>query len=89
MEASVHGTNVRELFALHDAGLSNLEALRAATLTAAELLGLQDKVGSLEPGRYADLIAVSGDPLADLRTLERVSFVMKAGVVVKRDGEPR
>jgi len=88
VEASIHGTNVRELLTLHDAGLSNLEALRAATLTAAELMGLQDKIGSLEPGRYADLIAVSGDPLADLKTLERVSFVMKAGVVIKRDGEP-
>jgi imidazolonepropionase-like amidohydrolase len=73
---------------LHEAGLSNLEAIRAATLTAAELLGLQDKIGSLESGKYADMIAVSEDPLSDIRALERVFFVMKAGAVVKHEGVP-
>lgn len=84
-EAALHGTNARELIALHEAGLTSLEALRAATLTAAELLRMQDKIGSLEPGKLADMIAVAGDPLADVRALERVVFVMKDGVVVKRE----
>ncbi|HVR97399.1 MAG TPA: amidohydrolase family protein [Thermoanaerobaculia bacterium] len=85
-ERSIHGTNAREIAALHDAGLSNMEALRAATLTAAELLKMQDRIGSLEPGKYADMMAVPGDPLSDIQALERVVFVMKGGVVVKREG---
>lgn len=85
-DEALQGTNARELVALHEAGLSNLEAVRAATLTAAELLGLQDEIGTLEQGKRADLIAVSGDPLADIKAVERVLFVMKAGVVVKQEG---
>ena len=81
-EESRHGTNARELVALREAGLSNLEALRAATLTAAELLGLQKDIGSLEAGKSADIIAVAEDPLSDVGALERVFFVMKAGAVV-------
>lgn len=87
-ETAIHGTNTREIAALHEAGLSTLEAIRAATLTAAELMGLQDEIGVLEPEMYADLIAVSGDPLADLESLERVFFVMKAGIVVKQESVP-
>lgn len=68
-----------------DAGMSPLEAIRAATVNASELLGWQDRVGSLEPGKYADLIAVSGDPLKDITELERVHFVMKGGIAVKND----
>ena len=85
-EGDLHGTNAREIVALHEAGLSTLEAIRAATLTAAELLGLQDEIGSLEPGKHADVIAVAGDPLTNIHVLERVVFVMKGGAVVKRDG---
>jgi imidazolonepropionase-like amidohydrolase len=84
-EIAQQGTNARELLALHNAGLTNLEAIRAATLSAADLLGWADKVGALEAGKYADLIAVTGDPLSDLKTLEHVFFVMKGGVVVKRE----
>src|SRR5436305_5117691 len=68
-----------------DAGLKPIDVLRAATMNAADLLGWQDRVGTLEPGRYADLIAVPGDPLADVFQLEKVEFVMKGGLVVRDD----
>jgi len=63
--------------------LTPMEAIQAATATAAELLGWQDRVGAIETGKYADLIAVDGDPLADISVLKQVKFVMKGGVVVK------
>jgi imidazolonepropionase-like amidohydrolase len=66
-------------------GLPPIEAIRAATANAADLMGWQDKVGSIQVGNYADVIAVSGDPVADVTELERVRFVMKGGVVVKND----
>ncbi len=81
--AAVHGTNAREIVALHASGLSNLEAIRAATTNAAELMGWRDRVGAIEAGKLADVIAVSGDPLADIGQLERVVFVMKGGEVVR------
>lgn len=77
-----HGDNARQLAFMVKFGMTRAAAIRAATSDAAELLGRKD-VGVLAPGRYADVIAVSGDPLADVRTLEHVSFVMKGGVVVK------
>jgi imidazolonepropionase-like amidohydrolase len=77
------GRNAWEVVALHRAGLPPIEAIRSATSRAAELLGLQEHVGTLEPGRYADLIALSGDPLADVTELQRVRFVMKGGRVVR------
>jgi imidazolonepropionase-like amidohydrolase len=70
---------------LHDAGMPPLDILRAVTTSAAEMLGRQDRVGAIEAGRFADLIAVSGDPVADITELERVRFVMKNGDVVKND----
>jgi imidazolonepropionase-like amidohydrolase len=66
-----------------ESGMSPLEAIRTTTLNAAELLGWQDRVGALDAGKFADLIAVSGDPLKDISELERVQFVMKGGIVVK------
>jgi imidazolonepropionase-like amidohydrolase len=60
-----------------------IEALRAATMNAAELMGWEDKVGALETAHYADVIAVDGDPLADITQLQHVQWVMKGGVVVK------
>ncbi|OUJ73394.1 amidohydrolase family protein [Hymenobacter crusticola] len=66
-------------------GMSPLEIIRAATLNAAELLGVQDRLGTLEPTKYADLIAVEGDPLTNITALEQVRFVMKGGQVVKND----
>jgi imidazolonepropionase-like amidohydrolase len=60
-----------------------LEVIRAATVNAAELMGWKEKVGAIEAGRYADLIAVDGDPLSDITVLQHVKFVMKGGGVVK------
>jgi imidazolonepropionase-like amidohydrolase len=71
--------------ALRDAGMPPLDILRAATVRAAEMLGWQDRVGVVEPGRFADLIAVAGDPVADITELERVRFVMKGGQVVRNE----
>jgi imidazolonepropionase-like amidohydrolase len=70
---------------LHEAGMSSLDVIRAITTNAAEMLGWQDRVGSIEPGKFADLVAVVGDPIADITELERVRFVMKDGQVVRND----
>ncbi len=83
--AEAHGKNSHEIIAMTKLGLSPLEAIRAATTNAAELMGWQAKVGSIEPGKYADIIAVSGDPVADIGELEHVKFVMKGGAVVKNE----
>jgi imidazolonepropionase-like amidohydrolase len=66
-------------------GMTPLQAIRTATVNAAELLQWSDRIGSIEPGKYADLIAVSGDPLKDITVLDNVKFVMKGGVVFKND----
>lgn len=84
---SEHGANAREIVALRDAGYTSLEAIRAATMGGAELLGWQDRVGALERGKFADLIAVPGNPLSDIGRLEHVRFVMKGGVVVKDESK--
>jgi imidazolonepropionase-like amidohydrolase len=65
--------------------MTPLQAIRSATTTAAELLGWSDKMGAVEPGKWADLVAVSGDPVKDIKELERVKFVMKSGVVFRND----
>jgi imidazolonepropionase-like amidohydrolase len=80
-----HGLNAREFAVMVQLGLSQLQAIQAATVNAADLLGWTGKVGSLEPGAWADIIAVDGDPLKDVTTLERVKFVMKGGEVVKNE----
>jgi len=72
--------------ALHDdAGMPPLDVIRAVTTNAAEMLGWQDRVGGIESGKFADLVAVAGDPIADISELERVRFVMKNGQVVRND----
>ncbi len=76
----------REFVALVRGGMKPVEALQAATVNAAELLGLSDQIGSVEAGKYADVIAVNGDPLADIKNVENVIFVMKGGEVIK--GKP-
>jgi imidazolonepropionase-like amidohydrolase len=77
------GRNADELIALTKRGMSSLEVLRAATVNAAELMGWQENIGAVEVGKYADLIAVEGDPLTDMAALQQVKFVMKGGTIVK------
>ncbi|MYN44553.1 amidohydrolase family protein [Pseudoduganella sp. FT93W] len=78
-----HGLNGREFAVLVKLGMTPLQAIRTATVNASELLGWTDRVGSIEAGKFADIIAVDGDPLKDVSTLERVQWVMKGGAVVK------
>jgi imidazolonepropionase-like amidohydrolase len=80
-----HGLNAHEFAVMVKLGLTPLQAIQAATENAADLLGWPGKVGSLEPGAWADIVAVDSDPLKDVTTLERVKFVMKGGEVVKND----
>ncbi len=81
---SPHGDNAREFALMVEGGMPPMEAIRSATRVGAELLGIEDEVGTLEAGKLADLVAVAGDPLADVSALESVAFVMKEGVVYKR-----
>ncbi|HVI10946.1 MAG TPA: amidohydrolase family protein [Candidatus Binatia bacterium] len=81
--AEEHGKNADEIVAMASLGMTPVEAIRAATVNAADLMGWQDRVGSIDPNKYADLIAVDGDPLADVTVLQNVKFVMKGGAVVK------
>ena len=80
-----HGLNAHEFAVMVRLGLTPLQAIQAATVNAADLLGWSGKVGTLEPGAWADIVAVDGDPLKDVTTLERVKFVMKGGEVVKNE----
>jgi imidazolonepropionase-like amidohydrolase len=78
-----HGDNARQFFYMVKYGMTTMQAIQAATINGADLLGWKDRIGSVTPGKYADLIAVGGDPLADPAELTRVKFVMKGGAVVK------
>jgi imidazolonepropionase-like amidohydrolase len=81
-----HGTQALELeWFVKRAGMSPARAIQAATSVNAAVLGWQDRVGSIEKGKYADLIAVAGDPLADITELQRVKFVMKGGKIIRYD----
>ena len=80
-----HGWNAKQFRHMVKWGLTPMQAIQSATTSAADLIGWKDKVGQLSPGYYADLVAVSGDPLADITILEKISFVMKGGEIVKND----
>ncbi len=80
-----HGTNAREFVLMVEwGGMSNMDAIKAGTLNAATLLGWEKNLGSLAPGKWADIVAVSGDPLKDIHATEKVVFVMKNGVIYKQ-----
>src|SRR5437867_1309401 len=79
-----HGTQAREFVLMVKYGITPLAALQADLLNGAKLLGWQDQIGALKPGYWADVIAVPGDPLKDISALERVSFVMKGGVIYRK-----
>jgi imidazolonepropionase-like amidohydrolase len=81
---SKHGRNADEFEAMVKYGMPPMEAIKAATVNAADLLGLSAEIGTLEPGKRADIIAVHGDPLADVTVLKQVQFVMKDGRVIKQ-----
>ena len=81
----VHGTQALEFEALVRRGMSAARAIQSGTMINAEAMGWQDRIGSIERGKYADLVAVSGDPLADITELQRVKFVMKGGRIVRND----
>ena len=80
-----HGTQNKEFEYMVKFGMPPVQAIRAATIDAAQLMGWQDRVGSIEVGKYADLVAVQGDPTADITQLEQVKFVMKGGHVFKNE----
>jgi imidazolonepropionase-like amidohydrolase len=80
-----HGLNAHELAVYVRLGMTPLQAIQSATINDADLLGWSDKIGTIEPGKWADIIAVDGDPLQDVTTLQHVKFVMKGGDVVKNE----
>lgn len=84
-----HGLNAHEFEVYTRLGLTPLQSIQTGTVNAADLLGWSDRVGSLEPGKFADIVAVEGDPLKDITLLQRPSFVMKGGVVYKNTSSGR
>ena len=80
-----HGFNARQFAFMVKYGMTPMQAIQSATTNAADLLGKSDLLGSLKPGKYADVVAVSGDPLEDIRVLENVKFVMKEGKIYKQE----
>jgi len=82
------GDHAREFILLTKATMPPVDALFAATRNAAELIGASDRIGSIQPGRYADIVAVAGDPMRDVSEFEKVQFVMKDGIVFKQNGAP-
>lgn len=80
-----HGTNARQFAKMVEFGMTPIAAIQAATKNNADLFGMTDSIGSITPGKFADIIAVSGDPLSDISTLEKVEFVMKGGTVWKKE----
>ena len=80
---SAHGENAQEFIYMVQAGMSEMEAIKSATSIASELIGMSDLMGSIQSGKLADIIAVSGNPLEDISTLKKVEVVIKEGVIYK------
>jgi imidazolonepropionase-like amidohydrolase len=80
-----HGRNAEEFHQMVDLGMKPMDALKAGTASDAELLGLADKIGTLEPSKLADIVAVPGNPAENIRQTEHVLFVMKEGVIYRND----
>jgi len=81
-----HGTQALEIEALvKRAGLTPVKAIQSGTMINAKAMGWQQQIGSIEKGKFADLIAVSGDPIADITELQRVKFVMRGGKIIRND----
>jgi imidazolonepropionase-like amidohydrolase len=83
-----HGMNAKQFAYMVKFGMTPMQAVQAATVVAADLMGWRERVGTLEPGAFADLIAIEGDPLDDVELLAEIPFVMKGGRVVKDAGFP-
>lgn len=84
-----HGTSVREFYLMTDYGMKPIEALRCATIRGAELLRMGEQIGTLAPGKFADVIAVEGNPLEEIKAMGRVAFVMKGGKVYKSPAQAK
>jgi len=80
-----HGLNARQFGTYVKLGMTPVQAIQSATVSAADLMGWSDKVGTIEAGKFADIIAVDGDPTKDVTTLEHVKLVIKGGVVYKNE----
>jgi imidazolonepropionase-like amidohydrolase len=83
-----HGGNAGEFRLLVESGMTAIDALKSATSADAELFGISDRLGTLQPGKLADIVAVPGDPTGDIRQTEKVFFVMKEGVIYRNDRRP-
>jgi imidazolonepropionase-like amidohydrolase len=83
-----HGQNAKEFKLMVDLGMKPIDALKSATATDAELLGIAQKVGTLEKGKLADVIAMPGDPTTDITATKHVSFVMKEGKIIRQGSSP-
>ncbi|MCZ6617276.1 MAG: amidohydrolase family protein, partial [Gammaproteobacteria bacterium] len=86
---SPHGDNWKEFGYMVEGGMPPMEVIQSATVVAADLLGTSGQLGSITPGKFADIVAVPGDPLADITLMGRVNFVMKGGVVYKHENRVR
>jgi imidazolonepropionase-like amidohydrolase len=84
-----HGDNAKQFAKMVEWGMTPMQAIQAATVTAAKVLGpIGNDLGSIQPGKYADIVAVQGDPLSNVAVLEHIKFVMKAGTVYRQDDMP-
>jgi imidazolonepropionase-like amidohydrolase len=80
-----HGSNAKQFYYMVKFGLTPMQAIQSATINASELMGWKDQTGSLSPGKFADIIAIEGDPIQDITLLEKVKFVMKDGIIIKNE----